>query len=862
MKKLHYIFVITSLLLLVACPQVKPTNQAPVINSFTVTPPTGEVPLVVTFSWDITDADKDTLTCKLDVDSDGTYEYSIDTCDSNTSQRHTYTEVKTYTATLLVYDNGKSVKKIQTITTKTPTTNVPPTISAFTVTPPVGQAPLTVTFGWDVSDTDNDRLICHLDIDNDGTDDYTIESCRSATQAHTYTKVGTYKAKLTVSDSFSKVDFTVEVFASAEPITPPEIRQFMANNSFSATGYAPFKATFHWDIYDAEGETLTCKIDIDNDGTEDYTIEQCTSNITQEHTYTTVGNYKAKLTVLDGSHPSSIAMQMVDIQIQENKAPVITNFTISTSTQGTAPLSTLFQWQVSDPEGQKLICDIDVDGDGVVEKTLDYCTSETNSSKEYRHIFTQPGTYTPKLIVRDNYGKSSEAVLATPITATMGKTFVVTTTEDTIDVAKGDGKCEDSNGKCSLRAAVMEANGTPGLDKIQLAAATYKLTRIPSENNNTEQRGDLNISNDIIIVGAGAERTIIDAAQIDRAMAITAAATLEKLTITNGKDMRFSSGGGAIRFEGGETKRPFILRDVVLKNNQSSHGGGALYCSNSNSFQLKRVTIVNNQATDGGGVHNTSCHASIEDSLFENNQARNQGTGSGGAWYDSAYAYENISLKISNSTFRNNKAYTGGALFLGSSTTMEKVTITNNQAENAGGGLYINNYYSAKSSNLFLVTLTANEAKDGAAIYLSTTSRMIADFLTIAGNKATNQGGGIHSQQANVSIKGIILSDNVATQGSQCFGKITSKGYNLLQSNDDCSYTIAQSDITNQSANLAALADNGGLTFTMLPNVGSPVIDTIPTSECTTQTGDTVTTDQRGKARPQGAKCDIGAVER
>lgn len=861
MQKSYYVLIIISLLLLVSCPQTKPTQQAqaPVINTFSVTPTTGEAPLLVTFAWKIADANGDALTCKLDVDSDGSYEYTLNTCDSNTSQRHIYRGVKTYTATLLVSDGSKSVKKTQTITTKIPADNAPASIKAFAATPPVGKAPLNVTFMWNVENKNNHNLTCKLDVDNDGKDDYTIQACQAFTQqAHTYTKVGTYKAKLTISDAFNSVDSTIEVFASAEPMTPPEIRFFMVNNTLSATGYAPFKAKFHWDVYDAQGDTLTCKLDIDNDGTDDYTIERCVS-MTKEHTYNTVGNHTAKLTVLDGSHPNSVAMQTVNIQLKENKAPVITSFTISTATQGTAPLSTLFQWQVSDPEGQKLTCDIDVNSDGIIEKTIDYCASDT---KEYRHIFTQPGTYTPKLIVRDSYGKSTEAVLATPITATMGKTFVVNTTEDTIDVAKGDGKCADSKGKCSLRAAVMESNSTPGLDKIQLAAATYKLTRVPSENNNTEQRGDLNISDDIIIVGAGAERTIIDAAQIDRAIAITTAATLEKLAVINGKDVRFSSGGGAIYFNGGEAKKPLILRDVLLKNNQSNHGGGALYCSNSNSLQLKRVAIINNQSTDGGGVHNASCHASVEDSLFESNKAQNQDTGSGGAWYDSAYAYDNISLKIIDTIFRHNKAYIGGALFLGSLTTMERVTIANNQAKNFGGGLYIDNYYSSQNSNLFLVTLSANEAKDGGAIYIPNTSRMAGNFLTISGNKATNQGGGIHGKEADVSIRGTILSDNVAVQGAQCFGKIVSKGYNLLQSNNDCSYTIAQSDITNQSANLAALADNGGSTLTMLPNVGSPVIDMIPTSECKTQAGNVVSTDQRGKARPQGAKCDIGAVER
>lgn len=51
-----------------------------------------------------------------------------------------------------------------------------------------------------------------------------------------------------------------------------------------------------------------------------------------------------------------------------------------------------------------------------------------------------------------------------------------------------------------------------------------------------------------------------------------------------------------------------------------------------------------------------------------------------------------------------------------------------------------------------------------------------------------------------------------------------------------------------------ALADNGGLTLTHLPQIGSPLIDS---GNCDSST----LADQRGAARPQGYGCDVGAVE-
>jgi len=39
---------------------------------------------------------------------------------------------------------------------------------------------------------------------------------------------------------------------------------------------------------------------VDNDGTPDYTVQICTSNSTQKHTYKNAGTYTAKLIVEDG----------------------------------------------------------------------------------------------------------------------------------------------------------------------------------------------------------------------------------------------------------------------------------------------------------------------------------------------------------------------------------------------------------------------------------------------------------------------------------------------------------------------------------------------------------------------------------
>ena len=61
-------------------------------------------------------------------------------------------------------------------------------------------------------------------------------------------------------------------------------------------------------------------------------------------------------------------------------------------------------------------------------------------------------------------------------------------------------------------------------------------------------------------------------------------------------------------------------------------------------------------------------------------------------------------------------------------------------------------------------------------------------------------------------------------------------------------------DVQTGSANLKALASNGGFSPTMAPNTGSPVVNSTGATSCGA-------TDQRGFVRPRGARCEKGAVE-
>ena len=55
-------------------------------------------------------------------------------------------------------------------------------------------------------------------------------------------------------------------------------------------------------------------------------------------------------------------------------------------------------------------------------------------------------------------------------------TFVVNDAGEAPDATPGDGSCATSGGKCTLVAAIQEANALAGADTIQLPPATYVYT--------------------------------------------------------------------------------------------------------------------------------------------------------------------------------------------------------------------------------------------------------------------------------------------------------------------------------------------------------------------------------------------------
>jgi CSLREA domain-containing protein len=543
--------------------------------------------------------------------------------------------------------------------------------------------------------------------------------------------------------------------------------------------------------------------------------------------------------------------------------------------------------------------------------------------------------------------------------------FTVNTTTDARDATPGDGFCRTAAGQCSLRAAVQEANAQDEIAFIHLPGGHYALTIAGIDEDNAV-RGDLDITNAMQLIGAGANNVIIDANHLDRAFhikAIEKTVTISGVTITNGYvttnleqaggggifneagylfleqvtitqnevDGMYANGGGIYNSEprypefadtaleirdsavthnvvldgngGGifASGTAFNAFNVVVSNNQVPAGGGGI-AARAEEVLLDHVTIDHNTATaeattqsGGGGIHLAGyISIIIRDCVISNNSAFGWGGGilnqngfpttivrtsivnnhvngsdtsiAGGGVFQGNYSGM---LTIEDSTIQNNSsAFKGGGLFhYGNSGSMANVyikhsTIAYNQAEGFGAGIY-------NQGDLFLtnVTVSHNEVAGiynqwGGGIYNHDYGNLTIQNSTITENSART-GGGIYRSGGVVTAKNSIIAHNVATDtatgGPNCYGGLTSNGYNL-QNDNSCPFNNV-GDMNQTNPRIGPLQGNGGLTDTHALLSNSPAIDAGTNAGCPTR-------DQRGVTRPQdgngdgNAICDIGSFEK
>ncbi len=371
-----------------------------------------------------------------------------------------------------------------------------------------------------------------------------------------------------------------------------------------------------------------------------------------------------------------------------------------------------------------------------------------------------------------SYGMNGQAWAASLAPAT---TYTVNTTLDTPDVDPSNGVCADANGRCSLRAAIMDANFTAALDTILLPAGVYLLTRPGIDDNALV--GDLDITHDLTIQGAGSAAAIVDgngAVTGDRVFQILNTAlnvTLSGMTIRNGLASTSTTTGGGILMEGAGHLQ---LSDVVLDSNRALNGGG-LYASlptQGGSIDMQHVVLHANKALAsgvgaGGGMFasllSSTSTITVQDSQVYSNTA--DGTG-GGFFVDGT---DLAQWSIERSQIYSNTAAAGGAIGNSLPLTLSDSSLHNNRVSFDGGAIE-----TFSPMNITRTTMDANTAHrfGGGILDLSTGGNFTQGFITIQqstiSNNSAKSGGGIY-HDGNLNANNLLVLDNSTVSGNSVF---------------------------------------------------------------------------------------------
>ena len=323
--------------------------------------------------------------------------------------------------------------------------------------------------------------------------------------------------------------------------------------------------------------------------------------------------------------------------------------------------------------------------------------------------------------------------------------------------------------------------------------------------------------------------------------------SLSRVSITgNSADGGTLGGGGATFFSAGNHS----VTDSTISTNTSTMRGGGIYRGFSGRLTLTGSTVSGNSSTlDGGGIGAFGSGAfEATDVNIVNNTSATLGGGISGAGIGTT--------ALTRVTVANNTATTdsGGGMHSSRPTSIDSSTISGNTAGTYGGGLAL---VVASAMTVANSTVAGNTAGTSGGGAFSDTN-LVLEHSTVADNSAasSSDSSGVQIQaDGRLIIDASVITHGVGRTGQDCliYGAVTDKGLSGVDSDGTCGVASTFAD-----PKLGPLQDNGGATFTRALLEGSPLIDVLAadTGPCPS-----VGIDQRGVARPQHEKCDIGAVE-
>lgn len=461
-------------------------------------------------------------------------------------------------------------------------------------------------------------------------------------------------------------------------------------------------------------------------------------------------------------------------------------------------------------------------------------------------------------------------VAGTPAMAAGSTRYVATSGDDT------ENDCTDLNNPClTIEYAVSQANSG---DTISIGSGTYaesvhireSLTLVGAGTSGT---GATSITGD---TESGDPSVWLDGIDVNTPPQVT----VRDINVSGNEDNDgvFVQGGSSV-----DQPVTMTVVDSVVSNNDSDGVNvagqaiatitGSTLSGNGNEGVVA-TAVDSGQPTvtmsgdylsgnaDGGAVNEGASSFSITTSTLD----RNVGAG---VVADAGDVTVTSSTVSNTAPFGGQEAtpFGGGVLvFEGNSAVIQSSTIVGNTGQGVlslGGDVQIAN--STIAGTLASAAGEQGLPQAGVAVAAAATpliasrarARFAAEHGQLAKLAATKDPAALTSAPVSPSttMTATISADNNTLPA--CAGTIVDGGYNLADDNG-CAFT-AKGSTNNGDAQLGALADNGGPTETLLPaGKTSDAVDAIPAGNAACASP---STDQRGVSRPQGPRCDIGAVE-
>lgn len=210
-------------------------------------------------------------------------------------------------------------------------------------------------------------------------------------------------------------------------------------------------------------------------------------------------------------------------------------------------------------------------------------------------------------------------------------------------------------------------------------------------------------------------------------------------------------------------------KDEISSEALGNGGGGICAVGKKSDVTLDGVTVTGNKATyskkgTGAGIEAQGGSLTVKDSTISNNEA--QGNGGG------IFSAEGNVLDVSGSTIQGNKADNGGGIHTGEardvSKTPSKATITDTK-------------------------ILENEAigsGEGGGVCVGTRADATLKGCTVANNKSVSTGGGIAAKLSTVTLDDTTVENNQAVNGGGLFhqglavpGSLTLQNGSIIRNN-------------------------------------------------------------------------------